>query len=44
MKKLHQRTVEGVRGAAIYDMQGRQLNAKPNHGVYIQNGQKHLEK
>lgn len=25
--------------AAIYDMQGRQLNTEPNNGVYIQNGQ-----
>lgn len=30
--------------AAIYDMQGRQLNAEPNSGVYIQNGQKYVSK
>ena len=32
------------RSAAIYDMQGRQLNAKPDNGVYIQNGQKFIGK
>ncbi len=30
--------------AAIYDMQGRQLNAKPDNEVYIQNGQKYIGK
>lgn len=30
--------------AAIYDMQGRQLNAEPTNGVYIQNRQKHISK
>ena len=30
--------------AAIYDMQGRQLNTEPNNGVYIQNGQKFVSK
>lgn len=30
--------------AAIYDMNGRQLNAKPNNGVYIQSGQKYISK
>lgn len=42
--RIEMTEVAPVRGAAIYDMQGRQLNAKPNHGVYIQNGQKHIEK
>ena len=28
----------------INDMQGRQLNAKPDNGVYIQNGQKFIGK
>lgn len=32
------------RTAAIYDMNGRQLNAQPNNGVYIQDGQKHIAK
>ena len=32
------------RSATIYDMQGRQLNAQPNNGVYIQNGQKFISK
>ena len=32
------------RSAAIYDMQGYQLNAKPDNGVYIQNGQKFIGK
>lgn len=30
--------------AAIYDMQGRQLNAEPTNGIYIQNGQKRVSK
>lgn len=30
--------------AAIYDMQGRQLNTKPDSGVYIQDGQKFISK
>lgn len=30
--------------AAIYDMNGRQLNEKPNNGVYIQSGQKFVSK
>ena len=34
----------GTRTAAIYDMNGRQLNAKPNNGIYIQNGQKYIAK
>jgi len=25
-------------------MNGRQLNAKPNNGIYIQNGQKYIAK
>ena len=33
-----------TRSAAIYDMNGRQLNAKPNNGVYIQSGQKYISK
>ena len=32
------------KSAAIYDMQGRQLNAKPNDGIYIQNGEKYVSK
>ena len=32
------------RTAAIYDMNGRQLNAQPNNGIYIQDGQKHIAK
>lgn len=30
------------RSAAIYDMNGRQLNAKPDNGIYIQDGQKYI--
>ena len=30
------------RTAVIYDMNGRQLNAKPDNGIYIQNGQKRI--
>ena len=30
--------------AALYDMNGRQLNEKPNKGVYIQSGQKFISK
>lgn len=30
--------------AAIYDMQGRQLDAAPNNGMYIQNGKKYIQK
>lgn len=30
--------------AAIYDLQGRQLNTEPSDGVYIQNGQKYVRK
>ena len=30
--------------AALYDMNGRQLNEKPNKGVYIQSGQKFVSK
>lgn len=30
--------------AAIYDMQGRQLNAEPNRRLYIHNGQKYIRK
>ena len=33
-----------TRTAAIYDMNGRQLNEKPNNGVYIQSGQKFVSK
>lgn len=33
-----------TRTAAIYDMNGRQLNEKPNNGVYIQSGQKFISK
>ena len=33
-----------TRSAAIYDMNGRQLNEKPNNGVYIQSGQKFVSK
>lgn len=29
---------------ATYDLQGRQLNAAPAHGLYIQNGRKHIVK
>lgn len=29
--------------AAIYDMNGRQLNAEPNNGAYIQGGQKYVK-
>jgi PAP2 superfamily. len=32
------------KGAAIYDMEGRLLNAKPGNGVYIQDGQKFISK
>lgn len=30
--------------ATIYDMQGRRLNAEPKKGMYIQDGQKHVNK
>ena len=30
------------RSAAIYDMNGRQLNAKPDNGIYIQDSQKYI--
>ena len=30
------------RTAAIYDMNGRQLNAQPDNGIYIQDGEKHV--
>jgi len=30
--------------AAIYDMNGRQLNTKPDNGVYIQDGKKYMAK
>lgn len=33
-----------TRSAALYDMNGRQLNEKPNKGVYIQSGQKFISK
>ena len=26
--------------ATVYDLQGRQLQGKPEHGIYIQNGRK----
>ncbi|MBP5769987.1 MAG: phosphatase PAP2 family protein [Bacteroidaceae bacterium] len=32
------------RSAAIYDMNGRRLNAKPDNGVYIQDGEKYMAK
>ena len=30
--------------AAIYDMNGRQLNTKPDNGIYIQDGKKYMAK
>lgn len=30
------------RTAAIYDMNGRQLNTQPDNGIYIQDGQKRV--
>ena len=32
------------RSAAIYDLQGRRLSARPAHGIYIQNGRKYVVK
>lgn len=36
-------TVVPARSAAIYDLQGRRLNGKPAHGMYIQNGRKYVK-
>ncbi len=30
--------------AVIYDLQGRKLNATPNHGIYIKDGEKYIVK
>lgn len=27
----------------IFDLQGRQLNAEPTHGIYIKNGKKYVK-
>ncbi len=35
---------EGPDNAAIYDLNGRRLNEKPAHGIYIQNGKKYFAK
>ena len=29
--------------SAIYDLQGRQLQSVPQHGIYIQNGKKYVK-
>jgi len=36
-------TTANPANAPIYDLQGRKLNAIPDHGVYIQNGKKYIK-
>lgn len=38
------RTIDGDDSTRYFDLQGRQLNNKPNRGVYIENGKKYLRK
>lgn len=35
-------TEAATRTAAIYDINGRQLNTQPDNGIYIQDGQKRV--
>lgn len=35
-------TDAATRSAAIYDLNGRQLNTQPDNGVYIQDGEKRI--
>ena len=42
--RIHSPAPTTSTSAAIYDMQGRQLHAEPDKGVYIQNGHKYVRK
>ena len=44
IEDIHVISDEGESGKqGIFDLQGRQLNADPTHGIYIKNGKKYVK-
>lgn len=44
IEDIHVISDEGESGKqGIFDLQGRQLNAEPTHGIYIKNGKKYVK-